>query len=129
MSFDFNATFVGPSSDLTASQLYAGLSVDFAQLNWFERQWMAWYMWIGNPLIATGIASFILHEVRFLLIPFRQKTNPAAYADRLFRSLHTVAHHRCNPILPQVEVATHKGAYTTGAVGVYQGGPIFPLYH
>ncbi|KAI9462607.1 hypothetical protein F5148DRAFT_1276568 [Russula earlei] len=23
---------------------------------------MAWYIWIGNPLLATGIASFILHE-------------------------------------------------------------------
>ncbi|KAI0288729.1 hypothetical protein BC826DRAFT_1107481 [Russula brevipes] len=59
-----NATFVGPSSHHTASQLYATLNIDFTQLNWFERQWMAWYIWIGNPLIATGIASFILHEVR-----------------------------------------------------------------
>jgi methylsterol monooxygenase len=64
MSLNFNATFVGSSGDFTASQLYASSNIDFAQLNWFERQWMAWYLWIGNPLIATGIASFILHEVR-----------------------------------------------------------------
>ena len=61
----FNTTF-GGSSAHTASQLYASSNVDFTQLNWFERHWMTWYMWIGNPLIATGIASFILHEVRSL---------------------------------------------------------------
>ncbi len=59
----FNATLVGSSGQLTASQLYSTFSVDYAQLNWFERQWMAWYLWIGNPIIATGIASFLLHEV------------------------------------------------------------------
>jgi methylsterol monooxygenase len=71
MSLDFNATFVGSSGDLTASQLYASSNIDFAQLNWFESQWMAWYSWIGNPLIATGIASFILHEVRSRVMPSR----------------------------------------------------------
>ena len=69
MSLNFNATFVGSSGDLTASQLYANSNIDFAQLNWFESQWMAWYLWIGNPLIATGIASFILHEVRSHFMP------------------------------------------------------------
>jgi len=67
MSLNFNATFVGSSGDLTASQLYTSSNIDLAQLNWFERHWMAWYMWIGNPLIATGIASFILHEVCSLI--------------------------------------------------------------
>jgi hypothetical protein len=119
MSLNLNATFVGSSSDLTASQLYAGLNVDFAHLGWFESQWMAWYIWIGNPLIATGIASFILHEVRSLLTLFRHKADTVACADRLFRSLHTVDHHRCYPIFPQVEVATEQDTYTTGAVGVY----------
>jgi methylsterol monooxygenase len=42
--------------------LYTG--VDFSQLSWFERQWANWYLWIGNPVIATGLASFLLHEVR-----------------------------------------------------------------
>jgi hypothetical protein len=92
MSLNLNATFVGSSSDLTASQLYAGLNVDSSRLNWFETQWMAWYIWIGNPLIATGIASFILHEVRSLIL-FRHKTDPVVCTDRLFRSLHTVDDH------------------------------------
>lgn len=60
----FNATFAGSPGHLTASQLYAASNVDYTQLNWFEKHWMAWYLWIENPLIATGIASFILHEVR-----------------------------------------------------------------
>ncbi|KAH9979544.1 hypothetical protein BGW80DRAFT_1435031 [Lactifluus volemus] len=58
----FNATHVGSPAHLTASDLYATLNVDYTQLNWFEKNWMAWYLWIGNPVIATGIASFILHE-------------------------------------------------------------------
>ncbi|KAF8261109.1 C-4 methyl sterol oxidase [Lactarius quietus] len=58
----FNATVVGSLSHLTASQLYSTLDIDYTQINWFERQWMAWYLWIGNPIIATGIASLLLHE-------------------------------------------------------------------
>lgn len=44
-----------------AELLYQG--TDFSSLNWFEQQWMAWYIWIGNPIIATGLMSFLLHEV------------------------------------------------------------------
>jgi hypothetical protein len=87
-----NATFAGSSTHHMASQLYATLSVDYTQLNWFERQWMAWYLWIGNPLVATGIASFILHEVRSPS-PTPGGKLTYAYADCLFWSLHTVDHH------------------------------------
>jgi methylsterol monooxygenase len=41
--------------------LYA--STDLTALNWFEKQWMGWYIWIGNPVIATGLLSFLVHEV------------------------------------------------------------------
>jgi methylsterol monooxygenase len=68
----FNATVVDTLNHLTASQLYASLNVDYTQINWFERQWMAWYLWIGNPIIATGIASFLLHEVRLLAFIWRK---------------------------------------------------------
>jgi hypothetical protein len=44
------------------TELYPGLT-DFSSLNWFEQQWVAWYVWIGNPIIATGLMSFLLHEV------------------------------------------------------------------
>lgn len=41
--------------------LYPGL--EFSSLNWLEKQWAAWYIWIANPVIATGLMSFLLHEV------------------------------------------------------------------
>lgn len=54
MSINFaNATAV-PS-------VYA--NTDFTSLSWLEHQWVAWYVWIGNPIIATGLMSFLLHEV------------------------------------------------------------------
>jgi methylsterol monooxygenase len=46
-----------------AEQLYQG--TDFSSLNWLEKQWAAWYIWLGNPIIATGLMSFLLHEVSF----------------------------------------------------------------
>lgn len=48
---------VYPSAEL----LYAG--TDFSKLSWAETQWANWYMWIGNPIIATGLASFLMHEI------------------------------------------------------------------
>ena len=87
----FNATFAGSPYDLTPSQLYANSNVDYTQINWLERQWMAWYLWVGNPVLATGIASLLLHEVCFLPSVWRMVLTP--YADRLFRSLCTMAHH------------------------------------
>ncbi|TFK38449.1 C4-methyl sterol oxidase [Crucibulum laeve] len=54
----FNATAVSTPFD---DPLYAG--TDFSSLNWFEQQWVAWYVWVGNPIIATGLASFLLHEI------------------------------------------------------------------
>lgn len=46
----------------SAELLYAG--TDFNQLNWFEQQWATWYLWFGNVAIATGVMSFLMHEVR-----------------------------------------------------------------
>ncbi|KAI0791411.1 C4-methyl sterol oxidase [Abortiporus biennis] len=44
-----------------ASALYA--NTDFSKLSWLETQWAAWYLWIDNPVIATGLMSFLLHEI------------------------------------------------------------------
>ncbi|KAL8286299.1 hypothetical protein RQP46_004787 [Phenoliferia psychrophenolica] len=41
--------------------LYAG--VDVAALNVAEKAWMSWYLYWGNPLLATGILAFVMHEV------------------------------------------------------------------
>jgi len=39
-------------------------AVDFSSLSWLEQQWVHWYVSIGNPVLATGLMSFTLHEVR-----------------------------------------------------------------
>lgn len=33
------------------------------QLNYLERLWAAWYAYIGNDILATGIMSFLMHEI------------------------------------------------------------------
>lgn len=63
-----NATITrgGPSitSALKASyvpnDLYAGN--DWDALNIFEQLWARWFIYIGDPMLATGLSSFILHE-------------------------------------------------------------------
>ena len=47
----------------TAAQLYAQAGTDFSALSWAETQWANWYLWIGNPVLATGIMSFVMHEL------------------------------------------------------------------
>jgi methylsterol monooxygenase len=42
-------------------EMYPG--TDLASLSWLEQQWVHWYVSIGNPVLATGLASFLLHEV------------------------------------------------------------------
>jgi methylsterol monooxygenase len=65
------AAFLGPSHSLP-QDLYAG--TDFNSLNWFEQKWVDWYLYWGNPVIATGIMSFLLHEVSraFVVIPSKE---------------------------------------------------------
>lgn len=50
------------NATITQSQLYPG--VNFAALSWLERMWAEYYIYMGNPIIATGVMSFLLHEVR-----------------------------------------------------------------
>ena len=51
-----------PQTSVYGADLYTG--TDISSLNMFERAWMSWYLYWGNPVLATGIASFLLHEVR-----------------------------------------------------------------
>ena len=60
------------SLNVTAAAHYASFeetyaNIDFSSLNWIEKKWAAWYILIGNPVIATGLMSFLLHEVGFVL--------------------------------------------------------------
>lgn len=35
----------------------------YVQLNVFERLWLSWYAFMQNDVLATGIMSFVMHEV------------------------------------------------------------------
>ena len=32
-------------------------------LNYFEKLWLAWYLYMQNDVLATGIMSFVMHEM------------------------------------------------------------------
>ena len=55
------AGLINPATTAWAADLYQG--TDVTQLNWAERAWMDWYLYWGNPVLATGVMSFVLHEV------------------------------------------------------------------
>jgi methylsterol monooxygenase len=61
----FNATFI-PSKAVhpTSAELYARAGVDYSSLSIVEQWWVDWYLWIADPMIATGLMSFVMHEVR-----------------------------------------------------------------
>jgi hypothetical protein len=44
------------------NELYG--AVDLSYVSWLERSWASYYIWMGNPVLATGIMSFLIHEVR-----------------------------------------------------------------
>lgn len=44
-----------------APQIYAGL--DRTSLGLLEKVWVGWYETFGNPVLATAVAAFLLHEV------------------------------------------------------------------
>ncbi|KAG8882957.1 C-4 sterol methyl oxidase, partial [Tulasnella sp. 403] len=37
-------------------------TLDWSSLSWAEKQWASYYIWMGNPVLATGLMSFLLHE-------------------------------------------------------------------
>jgi methylsterol monooxygenase len=42
---------------------YEEISRYNAHLNVVERLWAAWYAWMQNDVLATGIMSFVMHEL------------------------------------------------------------------
>ncbi|WVQ97420.1 hypothetical protein IAU59_004533 [Kwoniella sp. CBS 9459] len=53
--------FVSMNSTQAQNQLYGDVNLD--NLNWLERSWASYYIWMGNPVLATGVMSFLLHEI------------------------------------------------------------------
>lgn len=87
-----NATSASSSifHQYSAQELYTG--TDFASLSWVERQWANWYLLIGDPVIATGLASFLLHEVRTRLTLATDPTIDVNPTDRLLWTLRPLDH-------------------------------------
>ena len=97
LSSTLNSTLEGlinPQTAVYGADLYKG--VDPSQLNVFEQWWLQWYIYWGNPVIATGIMSFVLHEVSFLLIQARHVFQLTCFCPRVARLLwprHPMGHH------------------------------------
>jgi len=47
-------------------------------LNLFERLWAAWYAYMQNDILATGILSFVMHELVYF-----GRSIPWAIIDRI----------------------------------------------
>lgn len=63
-NWNLNSTLsaiTNPATDVLAQDLYKG--VDPSTLNFAEQWWVNWYLYWGNPVLATGIMSFVMHEV------------------------------------------------------------------
>lgn len=52
-----------PNTDAPYWDHYNDISNYNVHLNFLERLWAAWYAYIGNDVLATGIMSFVLHEL------------------------------------------------------------------
>ncbi|KAK3715861.1 C-4 sterol methyl oxidase [Vermiconidia calcicola] len=64
-----NATYTSfadavlPHTQNTFWHEFTEVSTNYVQLNYFERLWAAWYAYMGNDWLATGIMSFTMHEL------------------------------------------------------------------
>ena len=106
---DMYFPFVAPhlktmNATTTQNTLYPG--IDFSQRSWLEQQWAAYYIWMGNPILATGLLSFLVHEVSWLLSERRLRLT--ACPGRLLWPSIAMVDHRFHTLLPPVEAATRK---------------------
>jgi len=58
-----NSTSFGTPSQDTFWGKYDEISAYNVHLNTFERLWAAWYAFMQNDVLATGIMSFLMHEI------------------------------------------------------------------
>ncbi|KAK4193861.1 fatty acid hydroxylase superfamily-domain-containing protein [Podospora australis] len=58
-----NQTIAGLASTASYATVFDEVSKYNVHLNIVERLWASWYLWMQNDTIATGIMSFVMHEV------------------------------------------------------------------
>ena len=76
----------------TAAELYSAAGTDLDSLSTVERWWAQWYLYFGDPIIATGMLSFVLHEVSLPHL----STCPLAYPPPILLSS------RCSEFNPPI---------------------------
>lgn len=57
-----STSFLTPMAQDTYWGSFEEISKYNVSLNYFEKLWLAWYTWMDNDVLATGIMSFVLHE-------------------------------------------------------------------
>lgn len=75
----------------TQNQLYG--DINLASLNWFERTWANYYIFMGNAILATGVMSFLLHEASINWWRQHRLLLTCWPADCLLWTCYSVAHH------------------------------------
>jgi methylsterol monooxygenase len=59
----FPSPYIGAAFDTYWTQFNEiSASPEYVALNYFERLWVAYYAWMNNDILATGIMSFVMHE-------------------------------------------------------------------
>ena len=72
MKWNRNSTFSLFSQPVTYTDHFNNISHYNVHLNLAEKLWAAWYAYMQNDVLATGIMSFTLHEILYFgrAIPF-----------------------------------------------------------
>ena len=60
-----NATLSGLVQASTYSQTLQNVAHYQPQLNFMEKYWAAWYSYMNNDVLATGLMFFLLHEFMY----------------------------------------------------------------
>lgn len=60
-----NSTIIGqlPTQPDSYWSVFDLVSTTVPHLNYFEKLWAAWYAYMNNDVLATGIMSFLMHEI------------------------------------------------------------------
>lgn len=75
---DRNSTATFLSSPDTYSGVFEEISRYNVHLNVAEKAWAAWYAYMQNDVLATGIMSFVMHELVYF-----GRSIPWMIADRV----------------------------------------------
>ncbi|KAM7190597.1 methylsterol monooxygenase [Rhypophila sp. PSN 637] len=133
-----NSTIQGLNSTATYTTVFEEVSKYNVHLNFFEKLWTSWYLWMQNDTLATGLMSFIMHEAVYFgrslpwvicdAIPFFRKWKiqnqkiPTAREQWECAALVLLQH--CTVELPQIWLFHPVAVY----LGLEYGVPFPPLW-